>query len=119
LTYAETYDDSLLVVQQVAGMFQCLEGSLRACLGACLDIIAYFTEFRIRHIPRHENQKVNMLAKQASGYDVGGHNFDIQEQPMYKNFNFSRAGADQSDKPADLVDSADFPSAEAKAAAVG
>ena len=68
--HVEAYGDSLLVVQQVAGEFQYLEGSLRACLGACLDVIHYFAEFQIRHIPRHENQKTNMLAQQASGYDV-------------------------------------------------
>jgi hypothetical protein len=39
-----------------------------------------------------------MLAQQASIYDVGGRNFHIQEQPMHKNFNFSRAGVDQSDQ---------------------
>jgi hypothetical protein len=49
-----------------------------------------------------------MLAQQASGYDVGGRNFHIQEQPMHKNFNFSRAGADQSNKPTDPVGSAGF-----------
>ena len=43
--HVEAYGDSLLVVQQVAGEFQCLEGSLRVCLDACLDIIDYFTEF--------------------------------------------------------------------------
>jgi ribonuclease HI len=43
--YAKAYADSLLVVQQVAGEFQCLKGSLRACLDACLDIIDYFGEF--------------------------------------------------------------------------
>jgi hypothetical protein len=57
-----------------------------------------------------------MLAQQASGYDVGGRNFHIQEQPMHKNFNFSRAGAYQSDKPTDSVSSADFPSAKVKTA---
>ena len=41
----ETYGDLLLVVHQIAGEFQCLEGSLRACLDACLDIIDYFAEF--------------------------------------------------------------------------
>jgi hypothetical protein len=35
----ETYGDSLLVVQQVAGMFQCLEISLRTCLDACLILL--------------------------------------------------------------------------------
>ena len=37
--HVEAYGDSLLVVQQVAGEFQSLEGSLRACLDACLDVI--------------------------------------------------------------------------------
>ena len=67
------------MVQQVASEFQSLEGSLRTCLDACLDIIDYFAEFQIRHILRHENQKANMLAQQASSYDVSGHNFHIQE----------------------------------------
>jgi hypothetical protein len=35
-----------------------------------------------------------MLAQQVSGYDIGGHNFHIQEQPIHKNFNFFCAGAD-------------------------
>ena len=84
------------MVQQVASEFQNLEGSLRTCFDACLDIIDYFAEFQIRHIPKHENQKANMLAQQASGYDVDGRNFHIQEQPMHKNFNFSCAGIDES-----------------------
>jgi ribonuclease HI len=43
--HVEAYGDSLLVVQQVACEFQYLEGSLRTCLDACLNIIDYFTEF--------------------------------------------------------------------------
>jgi ribonuclease HI len=87
--HVEAYGDSLLVVQQVAGEFQCLEGSLKICHDACLDVIDYFAEFQIQHISRHENQKTNMLAQQASGYDVGGRNFYIQEQSMHENLNFS------------------------------
>jgi hypothetical protein len=68
-----------LLVEQVAGEFQCLEESLKVCLDACLDIIGSFAKFQIRHIPRHENQKVNMLAQQAFGYDVGRRNFHVQE----------------------------------------
>jgi hypothetical protein len=34
--HVEAYGDSLLVVQQVASEFQCLEGSLRASLSRCL-----------------------------------------------------------------------------------
>jgi hypothetical protein len=77
-------------------MFQCLERSLRACLDTCLDIIGSFTEFQIRHVPRHESQKANMLAQQASGYDVGGHNFHIQEQPMHKDLHFCCASIEES-----------------------
>ena len=91
--HVEAYGDSLLVVHQVASEFQCLQGSLRTCLDACLDIIDYFAEFWIRHITRHENQKANMLAQQASSYDVGGRNFHIQKQPMLEILKFSRAGA--------------------------
>jgi hypothetical protein len=40
-----------------------------------------------------------MLARQASDYDVSGHNFHIQEQSMHKNLNSSRAGTYQSAKP--------------------
>jgi hypothetical protein len=105
-----------LLVEQVAGEFQCLEEPLKVCLYACLDIIGSFAEFQIQHILRHENQKASMLAQQASGYDIGGCNFNIQEQSMYKNLNFSRAGADQSNKLTDSVGSAGFPSAEAKTA---
>ena len=43
----EAYGDSLLVVHQVASEFQCLEGSLRACLDACLNVVDYFAEFSI------------------------------------------------------------------------
>jgi hypothetical protein len=93
------------VVQQVAGEFQCLEESLRACLDTCLDIIGSFAEFQIRHVLRHENQKANMLAQQASGYDVGGCNFHIQEQPMHKDLHFINSG-----KTADLDDFTGRPS---------
>jgi len=43
-----------------------------------------------------KNQKADMLAQQASNYDIDGRNFHIQEQPMHENFNFSCAGIDES-----------------------
>jgi hypothetical protein len=73
--------------------------TLDAHLDMCLDIIASSAKFRIWHIPRHENQKANMLAQQESGYDVGGCNFHIQEQPMHENFNFTYADTEQSAQP--------------------
>jgi hypothetical protein len=35
-----------------------------------------------------------MLAQQASGYDVGGRNFHVQEQSMHKSLEFFGADAD-------------------------
>ena len=57
-----------------------------------------------------------MLAQQASGYDVSGHHFHIQEQPMHEDFNFFCVGTDQSAKPTNQVGSADYSSAVAKQA---
>jgi hypothetical protein len=37
-----------------------------------------------------------MLAQQASGYDVGGRNFHIQEQPMHKDLHFCCTGMEES-----------------------
>jgi hypothetical protein len=48
-----------------------------------------------------------MLAQQASGYDVGGYNFHIQEKTMHEDLEFSRAGTDESAKPTALVGLAD------------
>jgi hypothetical protein len=48
-----------------------------------------------------------MLAQQASDYDVGERNFHIQEKPMHKNLEFSRAGTGKSVKPTALVGLAD------------
>jgi ribonuclease HI len=54
--HIEAFDNSLLVVQQVSGECQCLEGSLKAYLDKCIDVIKFnFDEFCIHHIPRHEN----------------------------------------------------------------
>jgi hypothetical protein len=76
--------DSLLIVQQVTCVYQCLEGSLNIYLDKCLDIIKQCAEFQNQHIPRHENYKANTLAQQALGYDVGGWNFQIKMEPMHR-----------------------------------
>jgi hypothetical protein len=43
----EAFDDSLLVMQQIAGMFQCFDGSLNAYLDKCLEIIALFDDLTV------------------------------------------------------------------------
>jgi ribonuclease HI len=70
IRHVEAFDDSLLVVQ-VLGECQCLEGSLNAYLDKCLDVIKFsFDEFCIHHIPRHENCRANDLAQGASANNV-------------------------------------------------
>jgi hypothetical protein len=39
--HVEAFEDSLLVVQQIVGTFQCLDGSLNAYLDKCLEIIVF------------------------------------------------------------------------------
>jgi ribonuclease HI/probable phosphoglycerate mutase len=60
--HVEAYSDSLLVVQQVSNVCQCLNDSLHAYLDKCLDIISCMDEFLIYHVPQEENPKANALA---------------------------------------------------------
>ena len=79
--HVEAYGDSLLVVQQVSKVWQCYNGSLNAYLDRYLDIISFFDEFVIRHIPRDSNKKANTLAQQAYGYNVTMRYFNMRK-PM-------------------------------------
>jgi hypothetical protein len=53
--HVEAFGNSLLVVQQVAGVYQCFDGSLNAYLDKCLEIIALFNDFTVQHLSRDEN----------------------------------------------------------------
>jgi hypothetical protein len=81
--HVEAFGDSLLVVQQVSGVCQCLDGSLNAYLDKCLDVTKFnFDEFCIHHIPRHENCRANDLAQGASDYNVQSKNFHVKAKPV-------------------------------------
>jgi hypothetical protein len=64
------FGDSNLIVQQIRGDSQCLDGVLNSFRDKCLDIIKLFDMFRIKHIPREENSWANRSAQQALGYVV-------------------------------------------------
>jgi hypothetical protein len=66
----DVFGDSNLIVQQIKGDCQCLDGVLNSYRDRCLDIIKLFDTFSIKHIPREENSRANRLAQQASGYVV-------------------------------------------------
>jgi ribonuclease HI len=68
IKHVEAFEDSLLVMQQIADTFQCLDGSLNAYLDKCLEIIALFDDFTVHHISRDENTVANDLAQQVSGF---------------------------------------------------
>jgi hypothetical protein len=66
--HVKTFSDSLLVVQQVVGVYQCFDGCLNTYLDKCLKIIALFDDFTVKHVSRDENTVVNDLAQQALGF---------------------------------------------------
>jgi ribonuclease HI len=58
----DVFGDSNLIVQQIKGDSQCLDGVLNSYWDRCLDIIKLFDTFSIKHIPREENNQANRLA---------------------------------------------------------
>src|SRR3954462_12236055 len=78
----DAFGYSPLVVQQIKGEFQCLDGLLNSYLDRCLDIIKSLDTFTISHIPREENSRANSLARQASGYHINRGKLFILERPM-------------------------------------
>jgi hypothetical protein len=82
--HVEAFGDSLLVVQQIAGTFQCLDGSLNAYLDKCLEIIALFDDFTIQHVSKDENTVANDLAQEASGFQPNRENFSFLKKRMFR-----------------------------------
>jgi ribonuclease HI len=66
----EVFDDLKFVMQQMKGESQCLDGVLDEYQDKCIDIIESLAGFSVEHIPWEANSKANMLAQQASGYDI-------------------------------------------------
>jgi hypothetical protein len=64
------FGDSNLIMQQVRGDSQCLDGVLNSYQDKCLDIIKLFDTFSTKHIPQEENSRANRLSQQALGYVV-------------------------------------------------
>jgi hypothetical protein len=73
------YEDSKLVVQQIRGESQCLDGILNSYRDRCLDVVRSLDNFCIYHIPR-ENKRANTLARWASGYEVTTGMFIVKEE---------------------------------------
>jgi ribonuclease HI len=59
----DVFGDYNLIVQQIMGVSQCLDGVLNSYRDKCLDIIKLFDTFSIKHIPQEENSRTNRLAQ--------------------------------------------------------
>jgi hypothetical protein len=66
----DVFGYSNLIMQQIRGESQCLDGVLNSYRDRCLDIVKLFDMFSIKHITQEENSKANRLGHEASGYVV-------------------------------------------------
>jgi ribonuclease HI len=57
----DVFRNSNLIMQQIKGDSQCLDGVLNSYRDRCLDIIKLFDMFSVKHIPREENSRANWL----------------------------------------------------------
>jgi ribonuclease HI len=62
--------DSKLIVEQINGDSQCLDGTLNSYQEKCLDMVKTMDAFHIKHVPREENEEADALAQQALGREV-------------------------------------------------
>lgn len=65
---AEVFGDSLLVIQQIKGGYNCHDEQLLNYLEKYKSSIDNFVEFSIQHIPWKDNFRANDLAQHLSGY---------------------------------------------------
>jgi ribonuclease HI len=56
------FGDSKLVVQQLTGESQCLDGTLNEYHERCMEILDMLNRYSITHIPREANTRANALA---------------------------------------------------------
>jgi ribonuclease HI len=59
----EAFGDSKLVVQQINEESQCLDGLLNEYHERCVEVLNGFEKFSIRHVPRRDNSRANLLAQ--------------------------------------------------------
>jgi ribonuclease HI len=68
--HVEAFGDSKLIVQQIRGENQCLDGMLNRYYDRCMQLIEPLESFSIEHVHWSQNEQANKLVQQASGYEV-------------------------------------------------
>lgn len=61
----DVYMDSMLVVNQIKGVYKVKNADLRAVYSSAMDLIAKFESVRITHVPRERNKKADALVNEA------------------------------------------------------
>ena len=64
----EIFGDSMLVVNQLIGEYECKDDILRVYHEECLRLLKEFRKVTIEHVPKFYNGDANRLAQHASGY---------------------------------------------------
>ena len=64
----EIFGDSLLIINQLIGLYECKEETLKGYYDECQKLLKEFLHISFQHIPRAQNQEANRLAQSASGY---------------------------------------------------
>jgi len=64
----EIFGDSMLVINQLAGSYECRSEVLITYHERSMQLLKEFKDFRLEHVPRLHNEEANRLAQQASGY---------------------------------------------------
>jgi len=64
----EIFGDSMLVINQLAGIYECQSEVLIVHYERCLQLLKEFRDFLLEHIPRLHNEEANQLSQHASGY---------------------------------------------------
>jgi len=64
----EIFGDSMLVINQLVGNYECRSEVLITYHEKCIQLLKEFKDFRLEHIPQLHNEEANRLAQHASGY---------------------------------------------------
>jgi ribonuclease HI len=55
----EIYSDSRLVVEQINGMSQCLDGVLNEYRRTCMELMGKFRRYDVKHVRWEDNERAN------------------------------------------------------------
>jgi len=64
----EILGDSMLVINQLAGSYECRSEVLITYYEKSMQLLREFKDFRLEHVPRLHNEEANRLAQHASGH---------------------------------------------------